>query len=193
MALNANALILPGRGTVFVGDPDETPPTVAQLATISPTSPPTGWDCLGHTSRDNTVAYSKDGGDATQRGSWWDDALVTTYDPVNWSLTVNSLQVDELSLGLAFGGGVLDDVAGTYIFGNVTAVDKAVLVLMVDGAKRLGIYHPNTSMTLGDAPEVSVDAFFEIQLLAQLLNSTATTGPYAGRRFGFISPALVAA
>jgi hypothetical protein len=187
MALNANALILPGRGTVFVGNVDATPPAASSLAAITPAAPPTGYECIGHTSRDNAVAYSKDGGDATQLGSWWDDAIVTTYDPVTWSLTVNSLQVaDSTTLELAFGGGTLDDTAGFFEFGNTVAVDKSVFVLMVDGAKRLGIYHPNTSVSLGDAPEVATDAFFEIQLAAQLLNSATT-----GKRFRFISTALI--
>src|SRR5690242_9840379 len=101
MALDANALILPGRGTVFVAPVDTAPPTNTQLATISPTAPPTGFECLGHTSRDNTVSYNKDGGDVTQLGTWWDDAVSSTQDPINWSLTVNSLQVDALTLGLA--------------------------------------------------------------------------------------------
>lgn len=193
MALNSGAIILPGRGTVFYGPPDTAPPTVTQLATISPAAPPTGMVCLGHTSRENAVAYSKDGGEATQQGSWWDDAIVTTYDPVNWSLAVNSLQVDADTLGLAFGGGTLDATLGTYDFGNVTPVDKSLLVMMVDGAKRLGVYHPNTSISLGDAPEVAVDSFFEIQLLAQLLNSASTTAAWAGKRFRFISSALIAA
>lgn len=193
MALNPNALILPSRGTVFVGPVDTAPPTVIQLATISPTSPPTGMQCVGHTSRENLPAYSKDGGDATQYGSWWDDAIATSYDPVTWSLTFNSLQTDELTLGLAFGGGELDDEAGTYDFGNVTAVEKSLLLLMTDGTKRRGFYHPNTSITLGDAPEIAVDSFFEIQLSAQLLNSASTTAAWKGKRFRIIDSALIAA
>lgn len=188
MALDNSALILPGRGTVFIGDPDATPPTAADLATLSPTAPPTGWDCLGHTSRDNTVALSKDGGDATQQGSWWDDAIDTSYAPINWTMTINSLQVDALTLGLAFGGGTLNTTDGFYDFSNITAVNKAVLVLMVGGANRMAMYAPNQSLALGDAPSISVDAFFEIQLLGQVLNSTTT-----GIRLRFIKPNLIVA
>lgn len=187
MALDSNALILPGRGTVFVGDPDTTPPTATALAAINPLLPPAGWECIGHTSRENTVGLSKDGGDATQLGSWWDEAIDTSYDPVNWSITVNSLQVDALTLGLAFGGGTLDDVAGFYDFDNAEAQERAMLVLMVGGTKRMGVYLPKTSITLGDGPEVATDAFFEIQLSGQILNSDVT-----GKRIRFIKPSLIA-
>jgi hypothetical protein len=193
MAIDPNALILPGRGTVFVGAVDATPPTATALSTITPAAPPTGFTCIGHTSLDNLPAYSKDGGDATQRGSWWDSAIDTTYDPVTWSLTINSLQVDANTLGLAFGGGVLNDTAGTFDIGDTTAVPKSILLLMVGGAKRVGFYHPNTQITLGDAPEIAADAYFEIQLNAQLLLSASTTAQWAGKRWRIISPALVPA
>ena len=192
MGLNPNALILPARGTVFVAPIDTTPPTVPQLDTISPTSPPAGWECIGHTSKENLPKYGKDGGDANQYGSWWDDAIDTAYDPVTWNLGFASLQSDALSLGMAFGGGTLDPVAGTFSFGNVDAVPRALLVLMVGGVKRRGLYHPNTSITLGDAPEIATDAFFEIPMLAQLLNSAATGKAWSGKRFQIIDKALVA-
>lgn len=193
MALDPNTLILPGRGTVFTGAPDAVPPLVSALSTITPAAPPTGFTTLGHTSLDNLPAYSKDGGDATQRGSWWDSAIDTTYDPVTWSLTINSLQVDATTLGLAFGGGELDEDAGTFDIGDTAAVNKSLLLLMVGGTKRVAFYHPNTQITLGDAPEIAADAYFEIQLNAQLLLSASTTAAWAGKRWRIISPALVAA
>lgn len=192
MALNPNALILPSRGTVFVGDVDAPPPTVAQLATATPDAPPSGFVCIGHTSRENLPKYGKEGGEATQYGSWWDDAIDTSYSPVQWTLGMNSLQSDAVSLGLAFGGGTLDDEAGTYDFGNVEAVAKSLLLLMAGGSKRRGFYHPNTSITLGDAPEIDTEKFFEIPLLAQLLNSTHATAAWTGKRFRIIDAALIA-
>jgi hypothetical protein len=50
----------------------------------------------------------------------------------------------------------------------------------------MGIYIPNTTITIGDAPQIAVDAFFEITLTAQMLNSEAT-----GNRFRFLHPGLI--
>lgn len=191
MALNPNALILPAKGTIFVGPVDTPPPTIAQLATISPSSPPTSMVCLGHTSAENLPKYGKDGGEATQMGSWWDDAVESTVSPQQWSLGCNSLQSDATSLELGFGGGTLDDVAGTYDVGNVVAQSRCILLLMVGGTKRRGLYHPRASITLGDAPEIDREKFFEIPLMAQLLQSQGAVA-WAGKWMRVIDASLVA-
>lgn len=187
MGFNAAATIIPGKGTVLVADPDTLPPS--DYLTLNPmdlTTDAPDWEALGHTSRENNVALSKEGGEATQMGSWWDEALVTDYDSVNWSITVNSIQIDALTLGLAFGGGTLDATEGYYdVAGSIVPQDKALFILIVSGAKRMGIYIPNTSVTIGDAPEIATDAFFEIQLSASMLNS-----PTTGNRFRIYHPAL---
>lgn len=185
MGFNANATTIPGRGTVLVAPPDTTPP---DYETVDPTGALSGgWVALGHTSRDNNVSLSKSGGDATQRGSWWDDALRATFDPITWSVNVNSIQIDQVTLGLAFGGGTHDGALGTYdVAGSITPQEKALFILIVDGATRMGIYIPNTAITIGDAPQIAVDAFFEITLTAQMLNSETT-----GNRFRFMHPGLI--
>jgi len=184
MGFNANATTIPGKGTVLVAPPDTAAP---DYETIDPLSPTGGWVALGHTSRDNNVSLSKGGGDATQRGSWWDDALRSTYDPITWSVNVNSIQIDGTTLGLAFGGGTQDGTAGTYdVAGTITPQKKALFILIVDGSTRMGIYIPNTTITIGDAPQIAVDAFFEITLTAQMLNSETT-----GKRFRFMHPGLI--
>jgi len=184
MGFNASATTIPGKGTVLVAAPDTAAP---DYETVDPTAPSGGWTALGHTSRDNNVSLSKGGGDATQRGSWWDDALRSTYDPITWSVTVNSIQIDQTTLSLAFGGGTHDGSAGSYdVGGTVTPQKKALFILIVDGSTRMGIYIPNTTITIGDAPQIAVDAFFEITLSAQMLNSEAT-----GNRFRFLHPGLI--
>lgn len=187
MGFNANATTIPGKGTVLVAAPDTASP---DYEVIDPTGTlPAGWTALGHTSRENNVSLSKSGGDATQRGSWWDDALRSTYDPITWSVNVNSIQIDRTTLDLAFGGGTHDGVAGTYaVGGTITPAKKALFILIVDGASRMGIYIPNTTITIGDAPQIAVDSFFEITLSAQMLNSETT-----GDRFEFQHPGLITA
>jgi hypothetical protein len=190
MGFNKGATIIPGKGTVLVAAPDTAIPS--NWATIDPTSPAQlaasgGWDALGHTSRENNVGLSKDGGDATPVGSWWDENLDTQRTGTNWTVTVNSIQVDSTTLGLAFGGGTLDTVVGSYDVGDIVAQDKALLIIVQGATSRMALYIPNTSVSIGDAPEFPTDAFFEIQLSAAIKNSIST-----GKKFRWLHPALKA-
>lgn len=191
MGFNPSATIIPGKGTVLVGDPDTPAPAdyltlnPADVAAFAAAAP--GWDVLGHTSRENTVGMTKEGGEASTSGSWWEEALDSSYSPTSWGITVNSLQVDALTLGLAFGGGTLDSVKGSYAVKDIRPTAKSLFVLVVGGNSRMGFYIPNTTVSIGDAPEFPIDAYFEISLSAAILNS-----PTTGNRFEIMHPALKA-
>lgn len=188
MGFLANATTIPGKGTVLVADPDTAPP--ADYLTLDPTgdlsvSAP-GWVAVGHTSRDNNVSMSKDGGDATARGSWWTEDLRSDRAATTWSMTANSIQVDAVTMGLAFGGGTLNTAQGFYDVGDIVPQKKAVFVLIVDsGGSRMALYVPSTSVAIGDAPEFPTDSFFEIQLAFAIQSSAAT-----GKKFRWYHPAL---
>jgi hypothetical protein len=188
MAFNSGATIIPGKGTVLVADPDTLAPT--NYLTLDPTGSLTsgapGWAALGHTSRENNVSLSKEGGDVTTKGSWWEEILRSDRAATNWTVTVNSIQIDALTLGLAFGGGTLDTVAGSFDVGEIVPQNKALFILVVDTlGNRLALYIPNTSVSIGDAPEFGIDSYFEIQLSATVQNSATT-----GKKFRWYHPAL---
>jgi hypothetical protein len=191
MGFNSNATTIPGKGTVLVADPDTAAPT--NYLTLDPTAVPlvgaTGWSALGHTSRENNVSLSKDGGDVTTSGSWWEEILRSNRAVTNWTATINSIQIDSTTLGLAFGGGTLDTLAGSYDVGDIVPQNKALFILIVDtGGNRMALYIPNTSVAVGDAPEFAIDAYFEIQLSAAIQNSATT-----GKKFRWYHPALKSA
>lgn len=190
MGLNADATIIPGKGTVLVAGPHAVPPT---WATLNPDDPSTyvGWDCLGHTSRDNAVALSKSGGDSNVKGSWWVENLVDQRSGVVTSFTVNSLQMDYLTFSLAFPNGTVTADGGFVGSSDSGTVEKAVIVFMIAGAKRAGWYNPRVSLAAGDAPSIAVDAFFEIQLSGSVLASAetvGTTGIVPGREVKWYPP-----
>lgn len=196
MAFKSTATTIPGKGTVLVAAPDTAPPT--DYTTLDPTnqaamSAPTtgtaiGWEALGHTSRENNVSLSKDGGDVTAVGSWWDEVLRSNRAATNWTVTVNSIQIDSTTLGLAFGGGTLNTTVGYYDVGDIVPQDKALFILIVDSNNtRMALYIPNTSVSIGDAPELTIDSFLEIQLSATISNSATT-----GKKFRWYHPALKA-
>jgi hypothetical protein len=186
MSFNSGATTIPGKGTVLVADPDTE--VAFDYLTLDPTGVLTGgWEALGHTSRENNVSLSKEGGEVTSVGSWWEEILRSTRSGTNWTVTVNSIQIDALTLGLAFGGGTLDTVEGTYDVGEIVPQNKALFILVVDSTgNRLGLYIPNTSVSIGDAPEFAIDAFFEIQLSAAIQASEET-----GKKFRWYHPSLI--
>lgn len=182
MPLNDNAVIIPGRGTVFHGEPGLAPP---DLDTLDPLDPATytGWTWLGHTSRENAVSLSKSGGEKTTKGTWWNTALRATTSAIEWDLTVNALQVDAGTLALAFPGGAVDpDRDGMFVVGdNVGSVEKAVFVYMIDATAHAGLWWPKVDLGLGEAPTIDPENFFEIQLAGKSLSMD-------GERMGILPP-----
>lgn len=175
MSLDASTVFLPGRGTVFVADaPDAMDKNKLDYKTVDPSKPSTytGWTCLGHTSRENPPALSKDGGDPDQKGSWWVEALREIREGTQWSWTCNSLQVDKDSLQFAFPGGTVRDGA-FWVPSADRSVERSAFILMVDGVDRMGLYFPTTPLMIGDAPEIDIEEFFEIQLSGSILASHA--------------------
>ena len=172
MAFDATQVLIPGKGTVFYGAINIAPPVKSTLDPATP-STFTGWTLLGHTSRENPPALTKEGGETTTRGSWWDDALVSSTSARTWSLAIASLQVETTTLALAFPAGRVTD-GGYYVPSASGTVEKGIYVYSVDGVKTMGIYLPRVSLGIGDAPAISVDNFFEISLNGACLSATAS-------------------
>ncbi len=167
-APSADNVIIPGKGAIFVAEVGATPP---DYKTVSPTAPGTGWTCLGHTSVENNVSLSKDGGDATSYDSWWDNGIEVTYASTTWSLTVGALEVTKENFDLAFNGEAetVTDHGGYLVPSSIVANKKALFIVAIQGDKRLGLYIPNASVSLGDAPAFDREALFEVPLSANIL------------------------
>jgi hypothetical protein len=163
MTADSSAIFVPGHGTLFVADDDAAFPANPLDAFSLTGTPPTGWSSLGHTSKDNLPAFATDGGDPTTLDTWLQDAVRTIYASKSWSLTANSLQLDQDNLDLAFNGQT--DVDGGYIIaGTNNGLEKQAFLLAQDGTGKLGFWMPNTSVVLGDAPSIDPTKFFELPL-----------------------------
>ena len=187
MALDAGKIIIPGRGNVLVGEPDADPIDPGQFLIGAPATYGTLLT-LGHTSRENTVALEKEGGDVTQVGTWEVEAADTSTEATAWTLGVNALQADQATFELVFPGGEWDPVTESYDVGDIGAVEKSVQVIMVQGLKRLSFFCPRVSLSVGDAPTIDVENFFEFNLLGQILSSNVT-----GKRFRWFGTRTYAA
>ncbi len=178
--LDPSKLILPGNGTVLQAPVGTEPFDLDSFQITDPTTF-TGWELLGHTSRENPPAFSKEGGEVTQKGTWEQSGVrAVNGEAETYSLAINALEVTQESLSLAFGGGEYDSTRKRYAVREIQAQERALFLVMLDGTNRAGIDMPNTSIKIGDLPEIDVENFFEVQLLAQVL-----TDPTSGDKFGF--------
>lgn len=172
MAVDASALFIPGFATVFQATVGTAMPSGGLTDFTLQATGPTGWENLGHTSKANMVNFSKDGGDKTSLDTALAAGVRTVYDSESWSLGVNALQLDKTSLDLAFNGD-FDDDDGYIVPASNNGVSKALFVLCQDGTAQLGFYIPNTSVKLGDAPDITDPTQFAELPLAAAIQAAA--------------------
>lgn len=167
MALNDNAVVIPGTGRVYFAPPGTERPTDID-------EPGYPWEDIGHTSSDNNFKITKDGGDSNILGTWQNPALRERRDPVTFALTFNLLQISNEVLSLYFGGG---DVTEAGVFGvNTTpsAQERALFVVVVDGDVSVPLYAPKVSVASDDDVEADVEKFLEFPVRATILGVTGS-------------------
>lgn len=179
MALDSSAVVLPGTGYLFAHDTVGTAPPAVTASTIAAlnlesATLATGWNNIGHTSRDNNVTLGRDGGDRTTKGSWQSPALRETVAPITWTFGFKSLQVSNETFTMYFGGGGVATVDRFDVPDVATPVEKALWIVMVDGAYRLPLYLAKVSMLGGDPIEADVENFLQLDIVATVLKNTGT-------------------
>lgn len=176
MALNDDAVLTAGVGYVFIGEPGAAAPTVAELDAVANFETWTGnsgeWEQVGHTSRDDMPEFGFDGGDKEVKGTWQKKRLreIATGDPVADSLTFKPEQFDTSSLELYYGtnASAVDGEFG--VDGSFNPVEKALLVVIVDGKARLGFYAAKASISRDDSIDMPVDDFTGLPVKATFLD-----------------------
>jgi hypothetical protein len=131
-----------------------------------------GWKNLGHTSREDMPEFGFDGGDTEVKGTWQKKRLreVATGDPVADFVTVNLQQWDMDSLELYFGADSASTPGVFGVSGDFVPVEKALLIIIVDGDVRLGFYAPKASLKRDDSVDLPVDEFASLPVKATFLN-----------------------
>lgn len=176
MGVDTTAKFVPGHGTLFSADAAAAFPANPLAAFTLTGTPPAGWTNVGHTSKDNTAAFTRDGGDKTVLDSWLADGIDVIYASTQYGLTINPIQVDEDSLDLAFDG-FFDSDGGYVVPGANNGITKQLFLLATDGTGKLGFYMANTSISIGDAPSIDPAKFFEIPLAASILAADTSKIP----------------
>lgn len=165
MAITASYAI-PGYGTVFTA-PANTPLPEGGIAAFSKgLDNVEDFENLGHTSFENPIELSVDGGDATSKRSWLLANLVTIYEGITWSATGNSIQCDKATVQKIYSGWDTTDSLGTVVPATKKGTDLAIVILSQDDTGKLGFYVPNVNFTFGDAPSFDVENFFELPFSA---------------------------
>lgn len=177
MAQNDDAVLTAGAGWVFLAPANTASPTDVQVSPLSggfdPSDLPVAWVPIGHTSRDDLPEFGSDGGDTEVRGSWQNAALrqVVTETAVDY-VTLNLLQFDNDTLALYYGA------ANTLVNGerrfrvkttSTGTVEKALLVVIVDGDVSVGFYAPKASFKREDAISLATDDFGALPVRATFL------------------------
>jgi hypothetical protein len=129
---------------------------------------------MGHTSRDDGLTITRDGGDSEVLGTWQNPSLRERRDPVTFAITMVAHQVDNTVLGLYFGGG--DTTVADHFGVNSTTgtVSKAMFVRIVDGSNQVGLYLPKVSIASDDDMEIDPEGFLSFPLRATVLQASGS-------------------
>lgn len=167
MALNDSLAVIPGTGYCYI----------APVGTPCPTDltdPELPWENLGHTSLDDGLTLSRDGGDSNILGTWQNPVLRDKRDPVSFGLVMNLVQWDNNVFELYFGGGD-KSVAG--VFGvpiTSVPVEKSLFVRIVDGNNEFPLWIPKAAIASDDDMELDAEAFMQWPVRATILGVTGS-------------------
>lgn len=180
MALDGNAVFTAAKGYIFTGAVDLAAPNQAAILAFAGTiATPAGWSIIGHTSRDDLPEFGFDGGDSVTKGTWQNEALRTVVtDPAVDFVTFNLLQFDVSTLALYYGGANTAVETASYALRTSpgAATQKALLIVIVDGANKIAFYAPKVDLRRNDAVSLAVDEFGALPMRATILQSaTAAT------------------
>lgn len=146
MALNANSVLKIDTGHYF------TAPVSTALPTDL-TAPEAAWIELGHTSIEDIMAASSEGGEATVLGTLQNRQLRTTYSTRTESFDIQLQQFDADSLKLYFGSNMVDVNGDGSLLGvpsTPTPTQSAFLAVYYDGERTFAIYMPKAEILRGD-------------------------------------------
>lgn len=129
-------------------------------STVTAKQSASGWKNVGHTSRGKMPEFGYDGGKLEMKGSWQKKKLreLQKDDDVDY-LTVVLHQFDKDALNLYFGPNA-SSTTGVYGVNSATGpTETAGLVVIADGATRLGFHFSRASVSRDDKIELPIDDF----------------------------------
>lgn len=135
------------------------------------------WKNIGHTSRDDLPEFGFDGGDTEVKGTWQNESLrEVVTDPVADYLTLMLHQFDTESFELYYGANA-STTPGVFgvANGSPAPIEKALLIIIVDGDSKIGFYSPKASLRRDDSISLSADEFASLPVRATFLKHLSTS------------------
>lgn len=177
MALNDNAVFTAARGYIYTAAVATAAPTTAEIDGFDPDLGLASWNNIGHTSREDLPEFGFDGGENEPRGTWQNEVLREVQtEPVADYVTFRLHQFDEEGLSLYYG---VDNAAGAGETGRfrvansgTTSTERALLIVVVDGDIKIGLWAPKVGIRRDDAIGLSVDEFAVLPLRATFLKAS---------------------
>lgn len=174
MAENDVAVITPARGYIYTAPVGTARPTPAIIDAFNPTTGVAGWVSIGHTARDELPVFGFDGGDTEVKGTWQNASFREVVTEVASDfVTFNAHQFDEQVLGLYYSvanGGSTDGVFEVQS-APTTPIEKAILIVIIDGTTIIALWASKVSIRREDAMELSIDEFAFMPLRATFLKN----------------------
>lgn len=167
MALIDSAVLIPGTGEIYVA-PAET------VMPVSLTAPADPWENLGHTSRDDGLTITRDGGDSETIGTWQNPVLRERRDPTSFAITAFLHQVTNDVLEMYFGPGDVDTADQFGVTSSTATIERALYIRIIDGTNEAGLYVPKVSISSDDDVEIDVEGFLAFPIRATVLQVTGS-------------------
>lgn len=139
--------------------------------TVSTKTALNGWTMVGHTSREDLPELGFEGGDSEVKGTWQNAQLkeVQTEAPSDHCI-LKLVQIDRSTFTLYYGQSSTPSVPGVFgVAGTPSPVEKALLIIIVDGDVNLGFSVPKASFKRDEAAEFATDDFAGFPVRATFL------------------------
>lgn len=167
MAAIDSAVLIPGQGFMYVA-----PAETALPASL--TAPATPWVDLGHTSREDGLTITRDGGDSETLGTWQNPVLRERREATTFAITAFLHQVTNDVLEMYFGPGDITVENQFGVTSSVATIERALYVRIVDGTNEASLYVPKVSISSEDDVEVDVEGFLAFPCRMTVLQVTGS-------------------
>lgn len=149
MAINDAATLVINTGNYLTAPVDTALP-------LDLRAPGVAWTNVGHTSLEDILSLSSEGGEATVLGTLQAKALRTSYSARTETMTFTLQQFDTAALKLYFGSNAVVNADGTIgAPTNPTPTVAAFLAVFIDGANEFAFYAPKAEIYRADDMELS--------------------------------------
>lgn len=183
MALNDDATLVISTGHFYTAATGSAMPDLEAAIT-------TPWTEVGHTSLDNIMGISSEGGDATVIGTLQNKVLRTSYSTRTETITIVLQQFDTPALKLYYGSNASVGTNGEIqVPVNPVPTTTAFLAVFEDGDKKFAIYAPKVEVFRSDDIDMSsTESLAGLPIAIKPLVHNTNEWTYAVTPLGDVAP-----